>query len=182
MDRCFVWSWSRVSGSGLRDDQLHMQVRATLVMHKTYEFVCQLPAQAASERIEDLLSKEGVKYRVANLSIVSVRTPIVVVGIQPKLYSHRNWVGLNPFTFVSGVEVQCEQVDSGLTKVTVRVNRLRTFLWAAFWIASSSLAARAMPEPGGALLVIGVACAAWFGVVCFLGGYLIRKEISDRLR
>jgi len=150
--------------------------------HKTYEFVCQLSAQAASERIEGLLSKEGVKYRSANLSVASVRTPIAVLGIQPKLYSHSNWVGLNPFTFVSGVEVQCEEVDGGLTKVTVRVNRRRAFLWVAFWIACSFLAARAMPEPGGAILVIGVACAAWFGVVCFLGGYLIRKEISDRLR
>jgi hypothetical protein len=99
------------------------------MMHKTYEFVCQLPAQAALERIEGLLSKEGVKYRAANLSVVSVRTPIAVLGIQPKLYSHSNWVGLNPFTFVSAVEAQCEQLDSGLTKVTVRVNRLRAFLW-----------------------------------------------------
>ena len=159
-----------------------MQVRAKQMMHKTYEFVCQLPAQAASKRIEDLLSKEGVKYRAANLSVASVRTPIAVLGIQPKLYSHSNWVGLNPFTFVSSVEVQCEQVDSGLTKVTVRVNRLRMFLWVAFWIACSLLAARAMPEPGGAILVIGVTCAAWFGLVCFLGGYLIKKEISDHLR
>ena len=151
-------------------------------MHKTYEFVCQLTAQAASQRIEGLLSKEGVEYKTANLSVASVRTPVAVLGIQPKLYGHSNWVGLNPFTFVSGVEAQCEQLDSGLTKVTVRVNRLRTFLWAAFWIACSLLAARAMPEPGGAILVIGVACAAWFGLASFLGGYLIKKEISDCLR
>lgn len=182
MDRGLVWSWSRVSGSGLRGNQFHVQVGARLMMHKTYEFVCQLPAQAASERIKGLLSKEGVKYRAANLSVASVRTPIAVVGIQPKLYSHSNWVGLNPFTFVSGVEVQCEQVDSGLTKVTVRVNRLRTFLWVAFWVACSLLAARRMPEPGGAILVIGVACAAWFGLTSFLGGYLVKKEISDRLK
>ncbi len=152
------------------------------MIHKTYEFVCQLPAQAASERIEGLLSKEGVKYRAANLSVASVRTPIAVLGIQPKLYSLSNWVGLNPFTFVSGVEVHCEEVDSRLTKVTVRVNRLRAFLWVAFWIACSLLAVRAMPEPEGAILVIGVACASWLGVVCFLGGYLIRKEIGDHLR
>lgn len=157
-----------------------MQVNA--VMRKTYKLVCRLPAQAALERIETLLSKEGVEYRAANLAVTSIRTPIAVLGIQPKLYSHSNWIGLNPFTFVSGVEVQCEQVDSGLTKVTVRVNRLRTFLWAAFWIACSLLAARAMPEPGGAILVIGVACAVWFGVVCFFGGYLIKKEISERLK
>jgi hypothetical protein len=39
-----------------------------------------------------------------------------------------------------------------------------------------------MPEPGGAILVIGVACAAWFGLASFLGAYLVKKEISDRLK
>lgn len=152
------------------------------MLHKTYEFVCQLPAQAASERIEGLLSKDGVAYEAANLSVGSVRPQIAVLGIQPKLYSRSNWVGLNPFTFVSGVAVQCEQVDNGLTRVTVRVNRLRSFLWVAFWVACSLLAASAMPEPGGAILVIGVACAAWFRVVLFLAGYLLKKENGDRLK
>jgi len=157
-------------------------------MHKTYEFVSPLPAQAALERIESLLSKEGVEYRAANLSVASVRTPLAFVSIDPKLYSKLynlgNWTGLNPFVFVSGVEVRCEQVDSGLTKVTVRVNRLRGFLFATLWTACSLLAVVMfqMSEPGGAILVIGVACAAWFGIVSFLGGYLVRKEISESLK
>jgi hypothetical protein len=129
-------------------------------MHKTYEFVCQLPAQAASERIEDLLSKEGVECRTCNLSVVSVRTPFAVLGIQPKLYSHSNWLGLNPFAFVSTVEVQCEQANNAFTKVTVRINRFRAFLWLAFWIACSLLVANEMPAIGGVILVVGVACAA----------------------
>jgi hypothetical protein len=150
-------------------------------MHKTYELICQLPAHTASERIEGMLSKEGVKYTATNLAITSVRTPIVVLGIQPKLYSHSNWVGLNPFAFVSGVDLRFKQDENGLTRVTVRVNRLRGLVWVAFWITCGSLAARAMPEPGGAILFIGIACAAWLGIVSFLGRYLIKKEIADRL-
>jgi hypothetical protein len=38
-----------------------------------------------------------------------------------------------------------------------------------------------MPEPGGAILFVGIACAAWLSIVSFLGGYLIKKEIADRL-
>lgn len=110
-------------------------------MHKTYELTCQLPAQTALERIEVMLSKEGVKYTATNLAITSTRTPIVVVGIQPKLYSHRNWVGLNPFVFVSGVDLRFKQDENGLTRVTVRVNRLRGLLWVAFWITCGFLAA-----------------------------------------
>jgi hypothetical protein len=65
------------------------------MIQKTYELVCQLPAQAASERIEALLSKEGVKYTAANLFVTSTSTPIAVLGIQSKLYSRSNWGGLN---------------------------------------------------------------------------------------
>ncbi len=54
-------------------------------MHKAYELTCQLPAQTALKRIEGMLSKEGVKYPATNLAITSTRTPIVVLGIQPKL-------------------------------------------------------------------------------------------------
>jgi hypothetical protein len=153
----------------------------TRLMYKTYELVRKLPAQTAFERIESLLSEEGVKYTANSLTIISVTTPIVVFGFQPKLYSHSNWVGLNPFVFVSGIELQFKESENGLTRVTARVNRLRAFLWVAFWASCGALTGQAMPEPGGAILFIGVACAAWFGMVSFLGGYLIKKEIADRL-
>jgi hypothetical protein len=152
------------------------------VMHKTYELICRLPAQVASERIEGLLSKEGVKYRTADLSVTSVRTPIAVLSIQPKLYSHSNWVGINPFVYISGVDVRLMPGDDGVTKITVRVNRLRAILFAAVGIVIGFLAARAMPEPLGILFFFGFACVTWFGIVSFLGGYLVKKEISDRLK
>ena len=151
-------------------------------MHKTYEFVCQLPAQEASERIAGLLSKEGVEYKAKGLSITSTRTPFVLLSIQPKLYSRSNWVGLNPFVYISGVEVLLKLVDNGTTIVTVRVNRLRGLLFAALGITAGCLAALAMPEPAGLLFFVGFACTTWFGIVSFLSGYLIKKEISDHLR
>ena len=151
-------------------------------MHKTYNFLSPLPAREASERIEKLLSKESVEYTAANLCIASVRIPLVFINFDRRLYSNSNWVGLNPFVFVSGVEVRCEQGENSLTRVTVRINRLRTFLLVAFSIVWSMLVACLMPEPGGAILVIGVACAMWFGTVSFLGGCLVKKEISDSLK
>jgi hypothetical protein len=151
-------------------------------MHKTYELVSRLPAHEALERIKGLLTKACVKYRAADLSVTSTQTPIVVFGFDPRLYSRTNWVGLNPFTYVSGVEVRCESVDNGLTKVIVRVNRLRAFVWVGFWVACSALAASAMPEPAGTLVVVTFTSAAWLGIVSFLGGYLIKKEIGDHLK
>jgi len=152
-------------------------------MYKTYELVCNLPARIAAKRIGGLLSKEGVDYTATDLSISSVRTPIAVFWwIQPKLYSRNNRVGLNPFVFVSGVDLRFMEGENGLTRVTVRVNRFRTLLWVVSYITCSGFAAVAMPELWGAIaLIAGVACAAWLGIVEFLGGYLIKKEIADRL-
>jgi hypothetical protein len=36
-------------------------------------------------------------------------------------------------------------------------------------------------RPAGLLFFVGFACATWFGIVSFLGGYLIKKEIASRL-
>jgi len=150
-------------------------------MYKTYELVCLLPAREASERIERLLLKEGVSYTAANLSIASTRTPVAVLGFQRKLYSHSNWVGLNPFAFISGVRVLVKAGSVGVTKVTVSLDRRRAFIWALWWVTCSGMAASYMPQPGGALFFFGVSGAAWFGIVSFLGGYLIKKEIGDCL-
>jgi hypothetical protein len=151
-------------------------------MQKTHELLCQLPAQTASERIEDLLSRERVKYRAADLFVTSTSTPIAALGIQSKLYSRSNWVGINPFAFVSSVDVRCERSENGFTRVTVHVNRRRAFLWVGFWVACSFLAALGVPEPGGVIMVIAVTCAAWLSIVSFFGGYLVKREIGDCLK
>jgi hypothetical protein len=157
-----------------------MHERST-VMHKTYDLSCHLPAETAWCRIKGLLSTEGVRYTTTNLAITSVKTPWVVLGIQPELYSRRNWVGLNPFVFVSGIDVRFVPNDSGQSTVTVRVNRLRGILWVAAWMVCASFASRPMPAPTSAIVFVGVAVAAWLVIVPFLGGYLIKKEIADRL-
>jgi hypothetical protein len=74
--------------------------------HKTYMLSSRLPAETTIARIGELLAKEGVQYRTEGLSIFSIGTPIALLSLQRTLYSDRNWVGLNPFTFISGV--RCE--------------------------------------------------------------------------
>lgn len=151
------------------------------VIHKNYELVCRLPAQVAFERLAALLSKEGVGYKAAGLSLASTRTPIAVIGIQASLYSRSNWVGVNPFAFVSAVEVRCEQLDYNLTRVTVRANRLRALLWVAFWTGCSAIVGLPLPDGRGGILVVLVGCAAWFAMVPFLAGYLLKNEIRHHL-
>jgi hypothetical protein len=157
-------------------------ISTNLMKPKTHILSSQLSAETTIARIGGLLAKEGVQYRIEGLSIFSTSTPIALLSFQRNRYSKRNWVGLNPFTFISGVDVRCQLDTSGLTIIIVQVNRFRTFLWVAFWFCNSGLAASGLPTLGGAiLLIIGVSLASWFGFVSFLGGYLIKKEISDCL-
>ncbi|HEY5254880.1 MAG TPA: hypothetical protein VIJ53_09520 [Acidobacteriaceae bacterium] len=151
-------------------------------MIKSYEMICPLSAQVVSERIAALFSKEGVTYKTDSLGVSSTRTPIAILGIQPVMYTRNNWVGINPFVWVSGVDVRCEHGEGGLTKVIVHINRSRAFLFVAIGICVSGMMATAMPEPAGAMIFIGFSCAAWFMHVPFLGGYLIKKEIADHLK
>ncbi len=132
-------------------------------------------------RIGALFAQERVEYRSAGLSIFSTRTPIALLSFDPKLYSRANWVGLNPFTFVSGIDVRCESGTNGVTKISVHIHQFRTVVWVLFWASCSGLAASAMPLPGGVILFVGVTLAAWFGLR-FLGGSLIRNEIRDCLK
>jgi hypothetical protein len=95
-------------------------------------------------------------------------------------YSNRNWAGLNPFTYISGVDVRCQSDKSGLTEIVVQVNRLRTFLYMASWFCAIGLTSVGMPTLEDAILfIIAVSLAGWFGLVSFLGGFLIKKEITD---
>lgn len=152
------------------------------MMYKTYELACPLPAQAALERIKALLSKECVKYRADDLSVTSTQTPIIFFNFDPRLRSHSNWVGLNPFVFVSGVDVQCESSGNGLSRIVIRVDRFRAVFLVAWCAAIGLLGAFLTSDPFGVLVSVGTTCAAWFVMVSFLGGYLIKKEIGDHLK
>lgn len=153
------------------------------IVHKAFELTCSLTPLVVSERIESLLTHEGVKFNSADQRITSTRTPIAVIGINPKLYTRRNWVGLNPFAFISGIDIRCDSDSGGCsTRVSVCINRRRSILWAGFWALCAYLAARAMPQPAGVILFAIVILAAWFGYVLLLGECLVRKEILDGLK
>ncbi len=149
---------------------------------KTYILSSHLSADAATARIGDLLTKAGVQYRTEGPAISSTRTPIALGSFDRTTFSETNWVGLNPFTLISGVNVRCQLDKSGLTEIMVQVNRGRTFLWLAFLVSIIGMTASGLPTLEDAIFfIIALSLVAWFGLVSFLGGYLIKKEITNCL-
>src|SRR4051794_11697484 len=102
-------------------------------MDTTYENVCNLSIERAQSHTVNLLSKRGVKIERTDTSFTSLSIPVVVLGIQGQLYSRDNWVGINPFVFISGIHFCFEWITANSTRVVVRVNRLRSYMWVAFW-------------------------------------------------
>jgi hypothetical protein len=151
------------------------------LFYQTYEGSSPLEPREAFERIERLLKNEGVEYITSGLRVASTSTPIVMLGFQPKLYTRKNWVGLNPFAFITSVDIQCELADDATARIKVRINRRRSILHVVFWGACGALMAQAMPEPAGVLLFGVMIFAAWFSIVKYLGGRLVKREIMDEL-
>lgn len=146
-------------------------------MSRFYRVVSNVEAEAALDRVKDLLTAEGVSFEQVGPTVRSTRTPIIILGIQPKLYSRRNWVGLNPFIFVSGVTIGTKVPDNKGTVVEISINRLRAYLLAMLWTILGFFVGKELPQPVGALLFFGIALLAWTGIVLFLGSHLVRGEI-----
>jgi hypothetical protein len=107
----------------------------------------------------------------------------VLFNLQRALYSHRNWVGVSPFAFISGVNMRCQPGKSGLTEVVVKVNRARTLFYAGYWVWAAGMASVAAPTLVDALFIFAASVpVAWIGNVIFLGGYLLNKEITNSLK
>ena len=112
--------------------------------------------ETAIARLGDLLAKAGVQYRIESLSISSIRTPVVLLSFQRALYGNRNRVGLNPFPFITGVNVRCQPDKRGLTRVIVEVNSASAFLYVVCQVCVCGLGSVGMPTPGDAILFIAV--------------------------
>jgi hypothetical protein len=151
------------------------------LLHKTYVDACQRGSHECVARIERLLLQEGVKYITRGSRVMSTRVPIIVLGFQRQLYTQKNWVGVNPFVCVTGVDIACESIEGGRTRVTIEINRRRAILAVAFWAACGALMGHAMPQPAGIVVFGLMVISAWFGIVEFLGGRLLKREIMNEL-
>jgi hypothetical protein len=152
------------------------------VRYWDFSLVSQFPPDETMARIARLLTEERVTFEVAGQTIRSVKTPIAIGSIQPQMFSKRNAFLMNPFTIISGIKINCEQGDPGLTKISVRVDRARAFLWVAFWVWCGLLVVAQSSWQTVALVAAGVTLTAWVANVWYFGGTLIRAELRDCLK
>jgi len=80
------------------------------------------------------------------------------------------------------VDVRCEPGKGDIGGINIRIDRFLALMWVAILGYMQRSCRWAMPEPVSAMVLIAVTMTvAWFALVRFLGGFLIKKEILDCL-
>ena len=150
-------------------------------MKKRFRLSSTLSGSECTERCAALLGEEGVKFQQDGQSLKSTSTPIVFVNVDRRLYSRNNWVGLNPFVFVSGIDVNVSAADSdGSTVIDVVINQRRTLAICGLIVGLVLVVARALPANG--LMFFVVASLLLVLLFRFFAGSLLRQEFERRLQ
>jgi hypothetical protein len=95
-------------------------------------------------------------------------------------YSRKNWVGLNPFTHISAVQVRCDQASEAASDVHVCVDRTRA-LYLGLVYAWAYLLIPLVPLVAAILLVLSITAMLWY-LVHYVPDVLVRHELCVALR
>lgn len=146
---------------------------------KTFAVTTALPPGDALGRLVQLLETEGVKVGREGNTVRSLRTPIPLLNVDPRLYSRRNWVGINPFVLLTAIEMTTTASSSG-TLINVSIDRRRVVLLLVLEaLVVFSIAVRA-PLP--ATLAVAAALLGVCAVLLRWAHTLTRFEIEEQLQ
>jgi hypothetical protein len=146
---------------------------------KTFTVTTALPPKEALGRLVQLLETAGVRIEREEAGVRSIRTPIPMINVDPRLYSRRNWVGINPFALLTGLRMTTADRDGGAS-INVSIDRRRVLLLLAFEVLV--VLAIAFRAPPLATLVVAAVLLAVCAVLLRWAYSLTRTEIERQLR
>ena len=109
----------------------------------------------AKKRIENLLTYENVDFSVQPNSIRSTYIPIPLVNFDKRLYTRKNWVGINPFIYISGLEILFTELSATETRIEINIDQRRAIFFYCMFLCLVFLVALALPT-------------IWASISCFL--------------
>lgn len=146
---------------------------------KTFTVRTALPPKEALSRLVKLLETEGVKIEREEAGVRSLRTPIPLINVDPRLYSRRNWVGINPFALLTGFRMTMAASEGG-SSIDVSIDRRRVVLLLAFEVLV--VLAMVFRAPPLATLSVAVVLLGVCAVLLRWAYTLTRTEIERELR
>lgn len=79
-------------------------------------------------RIEDLFNYESLKFLSDSNSIRSVKIPMPIVSFDRRFYSKKNYIGINPFIFISSIEINFKKPSTEKVIVDINIDQSRAFI------------------------------------------------------
>ena len=130
--------------------------------------------------LQDRLMKRYVRIKTDNNSITSTYTPFSFHGLMPTVFSKDNWIGINPFQFISKIKIECKAEENKNTKVDINVyTAKRLWFWIVFWLMLP-VALFAINLTAG---FVGILFAAIINLIIYhvFAVYLVKFEINDAI-
>jgi hypothetical protein len=124
-----------------------------------------LPVRASLERLMRLFDVEAVKYRVENDSLHTTKIPFAIFTLDPRMYSRRNWLGLNPFVFATSMNVDAVACSDESTVLEIVIDRRRSVILYLVAMANVLFVSWQLPSLWGGLtlfVLFGCLFAALF--------------------
>ena len=65
------------------------------------------------KQIEDLFSHESITFYSDSDSITSTDIPLPILSLDRRMYTRKNWMGINPFIFITSIKVSLSKLNEG---------------------------------------------------------------------
>ena len=129
-------------------------------------------------RIADLLAHEHVNFNTSPNSIRSTHVPFPIVNFDKRMYTRKNWVGLNPFIFISTIEIFFKELNTKETGVDICIDQQRAIIIYLCLLCLILLVALAIPILWG-----GISFFFFIAIVTrlFIFNLCIRKLIKSEI-
>jgi hypothetical protein len=110
-----------------------------------FRLYSKLSVSDAMKRIGDLFVSEHVGFYANPDSIKSTHVPFPIVSIDRRMFSRRNWVGINPFIYISSIEVFFTELNTKETQIDVSINQRRAIVLYLGFLCLTLFVALAIP-------------------------------------
>lgn len=149
------------------------------LLKRAFTLTSDLSENDAQQQIIKLFDSESVKYQVVNNEIRSLKTPVTLLSVDPRMYTRRNWVGINPFVFISGINVTLNGGSSKGTVIDVNINQTRGVIIYLLILLCLASIMFAIPNllTGIAILVFGL-FISYLIIFPFFIGSVLKNEIK----
>jgi hypothetical protein len=143
-----------------------------------FRLYSKLPMIDTIRRITELLACEYVGFHADQNSIKSTHVPFPILNIDKRMHTRKNCVGINPFIFISGIEIFLKEINTRKTQIDISVDQDRAILIYLFILCITLLVALTIP-----ILWIGISLFLFIGIFTrfFVFNICIKRLIKSEI-